>query len=167
MRRFLFLVPAVERHNDWLSHPPSPRYLFTIHHSPFTIHHSPFAIRYSGLFTSWHALPGENKGTVHCTRLKCYITEIFPPSFRTGTRAVVTYGRNRDVRKLRGQSQQHELLPARTKTVTVQSHAEDEVHAIPNHDHQGETTDAAHGQAKAGQPTGGGMPGVPPGTPAA
>ncbi len=38
----------------------------------FTIHHSPFTIRYCGLFTPWHALPGENNATVHCTRLKCY-----------------------------------------------------------------------------------------------
>ncbi len=43
-----------------------------VNYSPFTIHHSLFAIRYSGLFTPWHASPGENKGTVHCTRLKCY-----------------------------------------------------------------------------------------------
>ncbi len=27
------------------------------------INYSPFTIRYSGLFTPWHALPGENKGT--------------------------------------------------------------------------------------------------------
>ncbi len=36
------------------------------------VNYSPFAIRYSGLLTPWHAVPGENKGIVHCTRLKCY-----------------------------------------------------------------------------------------------